>query len=239
MTSAPRRPNAPRASSPRLRLARTLGPLLIVVVITLLYGVYMQTRLAGDDATAREKWSTLESALNERSQLALRFVDVVRDRAPQTRAPNGDRGDDPESLDAILDDVERAATRLDQPGAPTDRADANVALGDELGRLLGAVRDMTALRDDDEYRKALDALANATTAVSNARGEYNEVVLKENKIVDGFPGKLIAPLFKLEPREYFNARVVEDEAQNSGGAAAPYSSGVTTSVEPLPPADGK
>ena len=124
-------------------------------------------------------------------------------------------------------------------GAPTDRADANVALGDELGRLLGAVRDMTALRDDDEYRKALDALANATTAVSNARGEYNEVVLKENKIVDGFPGKLIAPLFKLEPREYFNARVVEDEAQNSGGAAAPYSSGVTTSVEPLPPADGK
>lgn len=212
--------DAPKPSGSRPRLARSLGPFLVVLVLALIYGAYMQISLKSQDKRANEEWNAVKTALAARSEQTLQLVAVARElveNEPNLENAADSAKDDAASkkkknVDAALDSLEKIAPRLAKAETPTVGANADVALSAALGKFFIAVKDMETLRADERYRQILDELSESAVALTNARSRYNDVVMKANSLVVKFPGQLVAPLFKIEPREYFNA-IGEGEAK--------------------------
>lgn len=220
------RPQVPSPTpSLRLRVVRSVGPVLVLAALALVYGIYLRVSLASLDREAAGAWTTLQTLLKERGDLALEFVAVARDlaRKEQTSAHDADADADanaPEknagepTVDQVLDVVAKTSERLRDAPTPTLGANAEVALGAALGNLFYAVKDMPALRADENYQRLLNELAKSESAITDARSRYNGIVMKENASIVKFPGKLVAPLVKLDPREYFNA-IGDGDAQTN------------------------
>ncbi len=211
-------PPAPRVqTSLRTRIVRSIGPALILAILALLYGGYLRVSLASLDAEAVKEWTTLQTLLKERGDLAIEFADATERLAKQeasvasneSGAPSASEEDVEPTVDEILGDVRKISERLRDARTPTLGANADADLGATLGALFYAVKDMTALRADEEYRRLLQELAESETAITDARGRYNALVMEENAKLTKFPGKFVAPLVKLDPREYFNAEAAD------------------------------
>ena len=210
---------APRVqTSLRTRIVRSIGPALILALLALLYGGYLRVSLASLDAEAVKEWTALQTLLKERGDLAIEFADATERLAEQeasvasdeSGAPSASEEDDVEpTVDEILGDVRKISERLRNAKTPTLGANADADLGATLGALFYAVKDLTALRADEEYQRLLQALADSETAITDARGRYNALVMRENAKLTKFPGKFAAPLVKLDPREYFNAEAAD------------------------------
>ncbi len=212
-------PSAPRVqTSLRTRIVRSVAPVLVLALLALLYGGYLRVSLASLDAEAVEEWSKLQTLLQKRGDLAIEFADaterLAKREAPvapdESGASSASEEDNEEpTVDEILGDVRKTSERLRDARTPTLGANADADLGVTLGELFYAVKDMTALRADEEYRRLLQELADSETAITDARTRYNALVMRENAKLTKFPGKFVAPLVKLDPREYFNAEAAD------------------------------
>ena len=208
-------PPAPRVqTSLRTRIVRSVAPVLVLALLALLYGGYLRVSLASLDAEAVEEWSKLQTLLQKRGDLAIEFADMISRLAERETSSASDESDaaeedDEPTVDEILDDVRKTSERLRDAKTPTLGANAEADLGATLGDLFYAIRDMTALRANEEYQRQLQALADSETAITDARSRYNALVMRENTKLTKFPGKFAAPLVKLDPREYFNAEAAD------------------------------
>ena len=216
------RPQVPSPTpSLRLRVVRSVGPVLVLAALALVYGIYLRVSLASLDREAAGAWTTLQTLLKERGDLALEFVAVARDlarkeptSAPDAAATAPEKNAGEPTVDQVLDVVAKTSERLRDAPTPTLGANAEVALGAALGNFFYAVKDMSALRADENYQRLLNELAKSESAITDARSRYNGIVMKENASIVKFPGKLVAPLVKLDPREYFNA-IGDGDAQTN------------------------
>ena len=212
-------PPAPRVqTSLRTRIVRSVAPVLVLAILALLYGGYLRVSLASLDAEAVKEWTTLQTLLKERGDLVIEFADTTERLAKQETSVASDENgassaseedDEEPTVDEILGDVRKISERLRDARTPTLGANADADLGATLGDLFYAVKDMTALRADEEYQRLLQALAESESAITDARSRYNAIVMEENARVLKFPGKFVAPLVKLDPREYFNAEAAD------------------------------
>ena len=203
-------PPAPRVqTSLRTRIVRSVAPVLVLAILALLYGGYLRVSLASLDAEAVKEWTTLQTLLKERGDLVIEFADTTERLAKQEASVASEEDDEEPTVDEILGDVRKTSERLRNAKTPTLGANADADLGATLGDLFYAVKDMTALRADEEYQRLLQALAESESAITDARSRYNAIVMEENARVLKFPGKFVAPLVKLDPREYFNAEAAD------------------------------
>ena len=203
-------PPAPRVqTSLRTRIVRSVAPVLVLAILALLYGGYLRVSLASLDAEAVKEWTTLQTLLKERGDLVIEFAVTTERLAKQEASVASEEDDEEPTVDEILGDVRKTSERLRNAKTPTLGANADADLGATLGALFYAVKDMTALRADEEYQRRLQALAESESAITDARSRYNAIVMEENARVLKFPGKFVAPLVKLDPREYFNAEAAD------------------------------
>ena len=203
-------PPAPRVqTSLRTRIVRSVAPVLVLAILALLYGGYLRVSLASLDAEAVKEWTTLQTLLKERGDLVIEFAVTTERLAKQEASVASEEDDEEPTVDEILGDVRKTSERLRNAKTPTLGANADADLGATLGDLFYAVKDMTALRADEEYQRLLQALAESESAITDARSRYNAIVMEENARVLKFPGKFVAPLVKLDPREYFNAEAAD------------------------------
>ena len=203
-------PPAPRVqTSLRTRIVRSVAPVLVLAILALLYGGYLRVSLASLDAEAVKEWTTLQTLLKERGDLVIEFAVTTERLAKQEASVVSEEDDEEPTVDEILGDVRKTSERLRNAKTPTLGANADADLGATLGDLFYAVKDMTALRADEEYQRLLQALAESESAITDARSRYNAIVMEENARVLKFPGKFVAPLVKLDPREYFNAEAAD------------------------------
>ena len=203
-------PPAPRVqTSLRTRIVRSVAPVLVLAILALLYGGYLRVSLASLDAEAVKEWTTLQTLLKERGDLVIEFAVTTERLAKQEASVASEEDDEEPTVDEILGDVRKTSERLRNAKTPTLGANADADLGAMLGDLFYAVKDMTALRADEEYQRLLQALAESESAITDARSRYNAIVMEENARVLKFPGKFVAPLVKLDPREYFNAEAAD------------------------------
>ncbi len=170
-----------------------LLPLTILIALSLALlalGAVLYNTLVRLDNACDESWSELDSELRRRCELIPGLVETVKGYARHER----------NVLERANQARNAAAANQSSPG--TRARDENaLALG--LGQVFILAEDFPDLRSDRRYVELREELAAADDRLQRARRFYNASVRDLNNRLDGFPSNIVAGMFALERREYF------------------------------------
>jgi LemA protein len=175
----------------------TLGCLVvggIVVLLALVVGGSLVGRY-NSLVTASEQidgaWAQVENVLQRRADLIPNLVETVKGFAAQERG--------------IFVEVADARSRLAGAAGPAEAAAANAGLTSALGRLLAIAENYPQLKSNENFLRLQDELAGTENRISVERMRYNDAVRDFNASIRRFPDNLLAGVFGLGAREYFEA----------------------------------
>ncbi len=167
----------------------TLGIVLVVVVIVLLWVISVYNKLVRGRNRVREAWSGIDVQLRRRASLVPNLVETVRGYAAHERG--------------VFEEVARARGALQQAGGAAAAAGANTALSQALGHLFAVAEAYPQLRASESFTGLQRDLGDTEDKVAFARQFYNRNVLDFNTRVESFPGNLIASTLGFLSAEYF------------------------------------
>ena len=159
----------------------------LVVVLGVVVGLYNRfIRLKNGAASA---WSDIDVQLKRRWELVPNLVETVKGYASHERA--------------TFEEVTRARGAAMSAAAPADKAAAETTLTTSLRSLFAVAEQYPELRANQNFLSLQQELSGLEDALQNARRYYNAVVRDLNTAVETFPGNLVAGMFGIGKREYF------------------------------------
>jgi LemA protein len=167
----------------------TLGIVLVVVVVVLVWVIGVYNKLVRGRNRVREAWSGIDVQLRRRASLVPNLVETVRGYAAHERA--------------TFDEVTRARGALQQASGAGAAAGANTALTQALAHLFAVAEAYPQLKASESFTALQRDLGDAEDKVAFARQFYNRNVLDFNTRVESFPGNLVASTLGFLPAEYF------------------------------------
>ena len=167
----------------------TLGIVLVVVVIVLLWVISVYNKLVRGRNRVREAWSGIDVQLRRRASLVPNLVETVRGYAAHEHG--------------VFEEVARARGALQQAGGAAASASANTALSQALGHLFAVAEAYPQLRASESFTSLQRDLGDAEDKIAFARQFYNRNVLDFNTRVEVFPGNLVASTLGFSPAEFF------------------------------------
>ncbi len=174
-------------------LQRNWGWLLVVVILALLVGwgvsKYNNFIVLGQDIDGQ--WAQVENQFQRRLDLIPNVVATVKGAAKQ-------------DLDAIKL-VTDARTKYSGAVTPDQKAAAAGEVESALGRLLVIAENYPQLQSEQAYRDLLVTLEGTENRIAVERGKYNDKVKTFDTYVMQFPTNLVAGIFGVKERAYFQA----------------------------------
>jgi LemA protein len=168
--------------------------ILVAVVggaIALLYNRLVRLRNAYKNAFAQ-----IDVQLKRRHDLIPRLVETVKGYMKHER----------ETLEAVIKARNQAEEIRQQvqgvagdPGAMTQLAQAEGALGGVLGRLFALSEAYPDLKASENFRQFQEELTSTENRVAYARQAYNDAGMRYNNAVETVPSSLIASQFGFQP----------------------------------------
>jgi LemA protein len=162
---------------------------LVVVVLVVLYVVGMYNGLVGLRVRADNAWSDIDVQLKRRHDLVPNLVETVK----------GYAGHERQTLEAVIEARNRAVTAQ----GPAARSEAEGALTASLRQLFALAESYPQLRAVESFTQLQAQLSQIEDTVQNARRYYNAVVRDLNTRIVQFPSNLVAGMFSIQPREFF------------------------------------
>ena len=199
-------------------LRRKIAFPLFILFLMLCYGAYLQFTFIDLNKTAQREWQGLRASITEREEGTKTLERAVNSFLESHPSANEEEGKKRVALEKSVAEIRDAAAKLAGAQSPSVAADADFNLSQKFAEFFKAVEPFQELRDAFNYRSALEDLASAQTNL-DARGRYNAAVSKINVKITTFPGPFVAPLFRLEPLEYFNATDPEEKERLAKQAA--------------------
>lgn len=160
-----------------------------VAALLLLYNRLVRLRNRVDNA-----WHQVDVQLSRRHSLIPALQVVVEGYAGHERQ--------------ALDSATRARSRAMEAGGAGRRYKAEEDLSGAVGGLFALGERYPELKADREFDKLQKELANTENEIAGARKYYNGTVMYYDNARQGFPGNIVARLFRrsFTDREYFEAR---------------------------------
>jgi LemA protein len=160
---------------------------LVVVLAALVVSLYNRfVRLRNG---AESAWSDIDVQLKRRWELIPNLVETVKGYAAHEKT--------------TFEEVTRARGAAMQASAPADKAQAETALTSSLKTLFAVAERYPELRANQNFLALQQELSTLEDAIQNARRYYNAVVRDLNTAVETFPGNVVAGMFGVGKREYF------------------------------------
>src|SRR5215510_5766232 len=163
--------------------------LLAAIGAAMVWAVALFNRLVKLRNGAESAWSDIDVQLKRRWELVPNLVETVKGYAAHERG--------------TFDEVARARAGAMQATAPADKAQAETALTTSLRSLFAVAERYPELRANQNFLELQGELAKLEDAIQNARRYYNAVVRDLNTSVESFPGNLVAGLFDVKRRDFF------------------------------------
>ena len=170
----------------------------VVVVAIALFVIGIYNSLVGLKVRADNAWSDIDVQLKRRHELIPNLVETVRGYATHERG----------TLEAVIEARNRAASVQ----GPEARAVAENQLTLALRQLFALAEAYPQLRAVESFTALQATLAQIEDAIQNARRYYNAVVRDLNTKVVQFPSNLIANMFGIGERQFFQ---LDAEAERS------------------------
>jgi LemA protein len=173
-------------------LQRNMKWVVVVAVLVLLvmWGVskYNSFVVQGEKITAQ--WAQVENQYQRRFDLIPNIVSTVKGVAKQEQDVFG----------AIAD----ARTRYSGALTADEKAKAASQVESALGRLLVIAEAYPVLQSSQAYRDLIVSLEGTENRISVERMNYNDLVRALNTSVKRFPTSMLASLFGVSERAYFD-----------------------------------
>jgi LemA protein len=164
-----------------------------VIVIAAIVVVSIYNGLVGLRVRADNAWSDIDVQLKRRHDLIPNVVETVKGYAAHERG----------TLEAVIAARSRAVSV--ESAGPAERAAAEGAVTQALRGLFALAESYPQLRAVESFTQLQTQLAQIEDAVQNARRYYNAVVRDLNTKVVQFPSNIVAGIFGIHSREFFEA----------------------------------
>jgi LemA protein len=175
--------------------------LLVIVILTVLWMVFVYNTLVKLNNQCREAWSNVDTELKRRYDLIPNLVTVVTAYARHERE--------------TLESVTRARTQaINSTGSPASQARDENVLVDALRQLFVVVESYPTLKADEHFLQLQEELVDTEDRIQAARRFYNANVRDFNTRLEVFPSNIIAYLSGFSPEDFF-------EIQETGIRSAP------------------
>ncbi len=159
----------------------------IVLLAVWAMGKYNGFVRMGEQITAQ--WAQVENQYQRRFDLIPNLVETVKGVAKQETAV----------FTAIAD----ARTKYSGAVTPDQKAAAASQVEGALGRLLVIAEAYPVLQSSQSYRDLMTSLEGTENRISVERMKYNDLVRSLNTEVKTFPTSIVAKLFGVSERAYF------------------------------------
>jgi LemA protein len=164
----------------------TLG----IVALVLVYGVLAFNSLIRLRNRADNGWSQIDVQLRRRYDLIPNLVETVKGYASHERE--------------VFEHVTEARTRGMNARGVGDQVQAENAITAGLGRLLAVAENYPDLKANQNFLALQEELTGTESKIAYARQFYNDQVMRLNTKIQSFPSSVVANMFHVAPREFFD-----------------------------------
>jgi LemA protein len=161
-----------------------------IVVLVLLYGVVAFNALIRLRNRVDNGWSQIDVQLRRRYDLIPNLVKTVQGYATHERE--------------LFERVAEARARGIGASDVADQAQAEDLVTASLGRLMAVAEAYPDLKANQNFLALQEELTGTESKIAYARQFYNDQVMGLNTKIGSFPSSVIANLFHVEPREFFD-----------------------------------
>src|SRR5882672_6602034 len=162
-------------------MGKTLIVVVVLLIVALLVGswfVGIRNQMVTKRETVNAAWSSVDIALQRRSDLIPNLVETVKGYAAQETT--------------IFTEIAKARSALIGAKTPTDKIAANGALDSALSRLLVITENYPQLKSNVNFLRLQDELAGTENRIAQERRNYNNTVQDYNTYIQLFPNSIIA-----------------------------------------------
>lgn len=160
-----------------------------VLVLLVVWGVGRYNSFVTQNEKITAQWAQVENQYQRRFDLIPNIVASVKGVAQQEQE--------------VFGAIAEARTRYSGAKTANERAGAATQVESALGRLLVIAENYPVLQSSQSYRDLTVALEGTENRTSVERMKYNELVKNLNTAVKRFPGSVLATLFGVNERAYF------------------------------------
>lgn len=170
---------------------------LIVVVVLVSWVIGKYNFFVTQNEGITNQWAQVENQLQRRFDLIPNIVNTVKGVAGQEQK--------------VFGDIAEARTRYSGALSPNEKAKAASQVESALGRLLVIAENYPVLQSSQAYRDLIVSLEGTENRIAVERMKYNDLVKTLNANVKIFPNSILASIFGVTERAYFEVADVAKE----------------------------
>jgi LemA protein len=192
-----------------MNFKRFLPWIIVAVVVIGLYswasGIYNTAVTLEQDV--KESWGNVNTSYQRRNDLIPNLVNTVKGYAAHEKS----------TLTAVIEARAKATAITIDPTnvTPEQLAAFNSAqsgVSSSLSKLLVSVEQYPNLKADASFMKLQDELASTENQILTARTRFNEAVKPYNNNINTFPRNILAGMYGLKEKPYFEASTGAEKA---------------------------
>ncbi len=177
-----------------------IAVVVIAVIAIIAWWIKTYNQLVANAQKVQNQWSQIDVQLKKRYDLIPNLVETVKGYAKHEKE--------------TLENVVMWRSRATSATTPEESIEANKGLSGALSRLLVTMENYPELKANANFIALQGDLKDIENKISMARQFYNDVVQKNNELIQKFPSSIVAnnnkAKFKLE--KYFEVEEVVREA---------------------------
>lgn len=158
-----------------------------LIIALIIYSVTIFNGLIRLKHNIDKAWSNIDVLLKQRYDELPKLVGVCRGYM--------------EHEQAVLENVTKARSQLDNAGTGREVLDANSAISQALRSLFAVVENYPDLKADRAFRQLQSRISQLEDQIADRRELYNESVNLFNVRIEQFPDVFVANMIKLSPRQ--------------------------------------
>ncbi|MDY2642739.1 MAG: LemA family protein [Mediterranea sp.] len=184
----------------------TLG-IIAVVAIVVIWAISGYNSLVTLDEKVSTSWSNVETQYQRRADLIPNLVSTVKGYASHEK----------ETLQGVIEARSKATSiKVDADNlTPEKLAEYQKAQGDvtsALGKLLAITENYPDLKANQNFLELQAQLEGTENRINVARMEFNKTAQELNTTIRRFPKNILASLFGIDKRAYFEAAEGAEQA---------------------------
>ncbi|MFB3386553.1 MULTISPECIES: LemA family protein [Flavobacterium] len=181
-----------------------IGAVVIIGIYMWASGIY--NKAVTLDQEVKESWGNVNTAYQRRNDLIPNIVSTVKGYAEHEKS----------TLTAVIEARAKATGITIDPSnvTPEQLAAFNSAqsgVSSSLSKLLVSVEQYPNLKANENFLKLQDELASTENQILTARTRFNEAVKPYNNNINTFPRNILAGMYGLKEKPYFEASTGADK----------------------------
>lgn len=181
-----------------------IGAVVIIGIYMWASGIY--NKAVTLDQEIKESWGNVNTAYQRRNDLIPNIVSTVKGYAEHEKS----------TLTAVIEARAKATGITIDPAnvTPEQLAAFNSAqsgVSSSLSKLLVSVEQYPNLKANENFLKLQDELASTENQILTARTRFNEAVKPYNNNINTFPRNILAGMYGLKEKPYFEASTGADK----------------------------